>query len=74
MAIVRNAAGKIIGKKFTVARLERAANENRGFCVACGASKGECETDARAYKCESCGLPTVFGAEELALMGHVKGS
>jgi len=36
-----------------------------GFCVSCGAEHGECEPDARKYKCESCGLNAVYGAEEL---------
>ena len=41
------------------------ADDHLGFCVACGAEHGECEPDARKYKCENCGLNAVYGAEEL---------
>ena len=67
MAIKRNAAGKIIAKKFSQARLEQAAQDSGGFCLACGAEAEGVEPDARGYKCESCELNLVFGAEEIAL-------
>lgn len=41
--------------------------DNPGFCVACGADADGVEPDARRYKCEACGLMTVYGAEELLL-------
>ena len=68
MAIKRNAAGKIIAKKFSLAKLERAMSEGSiGFCLACGAEAGGVEPDARRYPCEGCGLNYVFGAEEIAM-------
>lgn len=43
------------------------SEENLGFCLACGHEQGECEPDARRYRCESCGEFQVYGAEELLL-------
>jgi len=45
------------------------ADENLGFCIACGADAFDCEPDARKYECEECGLLEVYGAEELLIMG-----
>jgi hypothetical protein len=42
-------------------------DDNLGFCKACGAEAYGVEPDARNYICESCGLPEVFGAEELLM-------
>lgn len=41
--------------------------DNPGFCITCGNEQGGCEPDARGYTCESCGTPTVYGADELLL-------
>lgn len=41
--------------------------ENPGFCVVCGTEANCCEPDARNYTCDSCGCPTVYGAEELLI-------
>ena len=41
------------------------ADDNTGFCVACGADQDGCEPDARKYKCEACGAFAVYGAEQL---------
>jgi predicted amidophosphoribosyltransferase len=41
--------------------------DNPGFCIACGRDAEGVEPDARRYHCESCGLPAVYGAEELAI-------
>lgn len=41
--------------------------DDPGFCVICGNEQGACEPDARRYKCEACGEPAVFGAEELMI-------
>lgn len=43
------------------------ALDDPGFCVACGNEQDGCEPDARNYRCEACGLPAVFGAEELLI-------
>jgi hypothetical protein len=42
--------------------------DNPGFCINCGIEQGGCEPDAREYLCEACGLPTVYGAEEILLV------
>ena len=44
---------------------------NEGFCLACGNTQSGVEPDARKYTCESCGMPKVYGAEELVIMGLV---
>ena len=44
------------------------ADDNLGFCVACGAEAYGVEPDARGYKCEACGKPKVYGAQELLFM------
>lgn len=41
--------------------------DNPGFCIFCGEEADSVEPDARAYKCECCGKPGVYGAEELLL-------
>jgi len=42
-------------------------DDNSGFCLACGEQASGVEPDARGYKCESCGKPKVYGAEECLL-------
>ena len=45
-------------------------SENHGgFCVECGDRAYGVEPDARRYRCEACGAPAVFGAEELLIRG-----
>ena len=44
------------------------ADDNKGFCIACGAEADSVEPDARKYKCEVCGEHKVYGAEELLMM------
>ena len=57
---------------FTLEEIEEAMNDQGGFCTNCGASCACCEPDARNYPCEECGEMSVFGAEELVVMGRVK--
>jgi hypothetical protein len=45
-----------------------AADDCRGFCLACGAEAFNVEPDARNYRCETCDARDVFGAEELLMM------
>ena len=41
--------------------------DDPGFCILCGADADGVEPDARAYECEACGEPGVYGADELLL-------
>jgi len=72
---INPATGKIIAKKFSIKRLERIieGDNNVGFCIACGAEHDCVEPDARKYHCDECDHNTVYGAEELVMMGMVKG-
>jgi hypothetical protein len=45
------------------------ADDNIGFCTACGEEADSCEPDAREYECDACGAYSVYGAEELMLGG-----
>jgi Zn finger protein HypA/HybF involved in hydrogenase expression len=40
-----------------------------GYCLCCGYQQGGCEPDAHEYECEDCGELTVYGAQELVIMG-----
>jgi predicted RNA-binding Zn-ribbon protein involved in translation (DUF1610 family) len=44
------------------------SGEYIGICIACGAEQEGVEPDARKYKCDDCGEPKVYGAEELLMM------
>ena len=60
-------------KRFTLEEIEAAIEEGcQGFCAECGLQHDRVEPDAREYGCEDCGTPTVYGAEELLLMGLVR--
>lgn len=43
------------------------ADDNMGFCMACGEEAHGVEPDAAGYPCECCGEPRVYGAEELLI-------
>lgn len=43
-----------------------------GFCIGCGAETSGVEPDACGYRCSDCGMPYVYGLEELLLMGLVR--
>ena len=47
-------------------------SENPGFCLSCGIECDGVEPDARKYRCEDCGERTVYGLEELLVMGLVR--
>jgi predicted RNA-binding Zn-ribbon protein involved in translation (DUF1610 family) len=44
------------------------ADDNLGFCTACGEQATNVEPDAENYECESCGENKVFGAEQLLIL------
>lgn len=46
-------------------------DDSMGICLNCRRAQSGCEPDARRYKCEECGAPTVYGTEECLLMGCV---
>lgn len=43
-----------------------------GGCIECGYVQDGCEPDARGYECEGCGARTVYGLEELVMMGMLE--
>ncbi len=43
-----------------------------GYCTSCGDEAYGVEPDARSYICDTCGEPSVFGIEELLIMGQVE--
>jgi len=43
------------------------ADDNMGFCLACGSEAFEVEPDAQGYECEECLACEVYGAEELLI-------
>ena len=62
-----------INFKPTMEQIENAMMDlnNTGFCINCGDDGTLAEPGARNYRCENCGKKTVFGFEELLLMGIV---
>jgi hypothetical protein len=42
-----------------------------GYCIKCGQERTQCEPDARKYPCDYCETNTVYGAQELLMMGLV---
>ena len=63
--------GKIVAKRFSLERLMAADDDQGGFCLACGAEAYGVEPDARKYRCEACDHHTVYGAQEISIMGLV---
>jgi len=59
-------------KTFTLDELKAADDAQEGFCIECGATRECCEPDAREYNCVECGQQTVYGAEELMIMGRAR--
>ena len=57
--------------RFTMEEIEEAMADQAGYCTKCGAWRDCCEPDAREYDCEECGENSVYGAEELVIMGLV---
>ena len=58
-------------RTFTLEQIEEASADYGGFCLTCAEEAHNVEPDARGYTCETCRQPTVYGAEELAIMGLV---
>ena len=49
-----------------------AQNNYLGYCLNCGEEKDSCEPDATEYHCEYCGKNSVYGTEELLIMGRIE--
>ena len=60
-----------VRRTFTLAEIEEAAQDQCGFCIACGAINSEVEPDARRYPCEECEKLKVYGTDSLAEMGRI---
>jgi len=43
---------------------------NAGFCLNCGEELEGIDPDARGDECECCGSQSVYGAQELVMMGY----
>jgi nitrate/TMAO reductase-like tetraheme cytochrome c subunit len=53
-------------------RVYRHADDNsEGRCLSCHDTAYGVEPDAREYVCESCGEATVYGMQELLIMGRI---
>jgi hypothetical protein len=73
MKRVTNATtGKFV--RFEMAEAEYAELEDcyQGLCVSCGDTRDGCEPDAHKYPCESCRGMSVYGTQELLMMGRIK--
>ena len=57
--------GQVLSTDEIIAAVQ--ADDNLGFCLACGEEASGVEPDARGYECEVCGEEEVYGAEELLL-------
>ena len=57
----------------TLEEYESAREEYLGWCKECQDWTGtEVEPDACGYECPQCEQPTVYGAEEALICGHLK--
>lgn len=57
--------------KFSLEELRAMDEAQEGACLKCGAVHDSLEPDARKVQCTECGARSVFGAEELMIMGAV---
>lgn len=49
-----------------------AVDENSGWCKSCQEFTGQfAEPDAERYDCDSCGNPTLYGAEQALILGLI---
>lgn len=56
----------------TLEEFEEYNEANIGHCINCGATTDYCEPDASEYPCPECCEHTVYGAQELLVMGYVE--
>lgn len=62
---------KVKTRTFELEEIEEMMENYEGACIVCGEVRECCEPDAREYECDNCGGDTVYGAEELLMMGLV---
>lgn len=72
MNLIKNVAGKIKWIEMSEEEFRELCSEYIGICVVCGETQDQCEPDATKYECESCGQRSVFGTENLLVMGAIK--
>jgi hypothetical protein len=58
--------------RMTIPEYLNESGQHTGICRGCGARRGTCEPDARDYPCDSCGEDSVYGLEELIVMGELE--
>jgi len=46
-------------------------NSSPGFCLQCACEAYNIDPDAERYPCEECGQRSVYGAEQILLLGLV---
>ncbi len=58
----------------TFKKVEKALERDdmTGFCLSCGKTRGDTESDAKRYPCPGCGQSMVFGAGYILEAGHFK--
>ena len=73
--IVSRKTGKpidYVSFRMTQAEYYEADEGSIGYCIRCGSERDCCEPDARRYLCEECGKTSVYGTQELIIMGLVE--
>ena len=60
---------RIIGVTVTT---EEAYDDTNGFCLNCGEEAYGIEPDAHEYTCSLCNKNTVYGIQELGIMGRLR--
>ena len=46
--------------------------DSEGMCIYCGNFQGGVEPDAEKYECEGCGTNSVYGLEQLFVIGYAR--
>ena len=70
-ATARAATATTVHPEITFDRIEETVEDHEypGLCIACGADASGIEPDAEAYACEECGSHTVYGCDQLVVLG-----
>jgi len=46
--------------------------DSEGMCIHCGNFQGGVEPDAEKYECDGCGTNSVYGLEQLFVIGYAR--